>query len=292
MLCVPPEVCRPVSVIFIQRLLHNPEGLGHLSNPLQLVRDIALPVLVEELRPPGGQLLVHLVHVGFPALCGDIQPSEVALSEVVEIRDTRRVLLGDLQRRVPQVVPQLLVLVVVFPVHDDALFVCLVEQPVYGLLGHPPLLQILLRQLPGDPFQVLPPRCPGHAQAVPQLVQQAPFRPLQIALYLPGQGVEVALLRLLSLLLLHRGQGIVRRLRRRVLVHAVADVLVVQSGEGEARDLRLRAALHGSVQVRDVGIVVLEHIRELRPGVFGVCLVEAPDKGVQLVKCSSHLFIR
>ena len=115
---------------------------------------------------------------------------------------------------------------------------------------------------------------PPLVQPVVLLVAHAP-RPVQIA--------PPALIR--------RERGIVRRLRRGVLVHAVADVLVVQSGEGEARDLRLRAALHGGVQVRDVGIVVLEHIRELLPGVFLVCLVESPDNGVQLVK-SRRLFLR
>ena len=85
--------------------------------------------------------------------------------------------------------------------------------------------------------------------------------------------------------------GIVR-CRRGVLVHAVPDVLIVQRGEREARDLRLRAALHGGVQVRDVGIVVLEHICELRPGVFRVRLVIAPDKGIQLIECNILFSLR
>ena len=91
--------------------------------------------------------------------------------------------------------------------------------------------------------------------------------------------------------LIRRGEGIVRRLRRGVLVHAVADVLVVQRGQGESGNLRLRAALHGSVQVRDVGVVVPEHIRELRPGIFRVCLVIAPDHSVQLIQDSLSLRI-
>ena len=173
-----PEVRRPVSVIFIQRLLHNPEGLGHLRDPLQLVRDIVLPILVEELRPPGGQLLVNLVHVGFPALCGDVQPPEVALPEVVEIRDTCCVLLGDLQLRVPQVVPQLLVLVVVFPGRHHALFVCLVEQVIHCFSGHSSLHQVRFGDIAYNGGKELPPRPPGNAQAVAHLSQQLPLHAL------------------------------------------------------------------------------------------------------------------
>ena len=215
-----------VPIVVVQGLLRDLEGLGHFRHPHQLVAGGRFPLLVEELRPPGGQLLVHLVDVGPPALCGDVHPPEVALPEVVEVLNVRGVLLRDLQVSFPQIVPQILVLVVELPVYHHALVVCFVEHPVHGLLGYAPLLQILFRQLPGDPFQVLPPRHPGHIQLVSHPGDQPILRPVQIGLYPPGQGIKIALLGALGLVLIRRREGIVRRLRRGILVHAVPNVRI------------------------------------------------------------------
>ena len=87
----PAELRRLRAVVFVQVPLHHLEGLGHVRDVLELVGRVALPLFAEELRPHTLQLLVHPVNVR-PALGADIQPPEVALSEVVEIRNVRAVL--------------------------------------------------------------------------------------------------------------------------------------------------------------------------------------------------------
>ena len=89
-------------------LLHAVDVVQHVRDVLQLIRRVGLSLRVEELRPPFGQILIHLVDVRAAFPKG--HSPEVVPPQRVVVPQPRRVLLADGQLGPAQVVPQLTVL--------------------------------------------------------------------------------------------------------------------------------------------------------------------------------------
>ena len=179
----PPPVFRLIlAVIVLHRFFRYLDASCSIIHPYQLICRVR-DAFREQFRRHGVQFLVCRIHRQ-AALIHNPQRAESPLAEVLEVGNVRLIPVADGHAQIPQMVLDVLVLVIEFRIHHNALGIGFLKQQIHRLLRDRPFLQVHIGHFLNDGLQILPPGQLRHTQLVCNGPQQLPLHPLQIILRL------------------------------------------------------------------------------------------------------------